>query len=333
MKLTITGAAGFLGRYSVTAALRRGHEVRALVRPRDGAAGPWPAHDRLSVVEHDLAEPDGLDRCLAGSDAVVHLAAKAGAGESTLRITDHLLDAVARAGLARLVAISSFSVYDYEALGPGQTLDETCPLEPHPERRDDYTRAKLRQERRVRDFAAERGLACAVLRPGAIYGQGRLWTARLGLPVGGRLWLRVGGQARVPLTYVENCAEAVAMAAEADGAAGAVLNVVDDDPPTQAEYASAVRRHMGSPPAQLVLPRGLVRLPGAAARLAGIELPGLLGPGRFDARFKPLGYSNARIRAVLGWSPRYGLDEALARCGRPEAELLAVGSAKSRNAF
>ena len=44
-------------------------------------------------------------------------------------------------------------------------------------------------------------------------------------------------------------------------------------------------------------------------------------PARFDARFKPLRYSNERIKTVLGWQPRYSLAEALAaaRCRKPSS--------------
>jgi hypothetical protein len=50
----------------------------------------------------------------------------------------------------------------------------------------------------------------------------------------------------------------------------------------------------------------------------------LLVPARFDARFKPLRYPNARLKAALGWQPRFTLEQALNRCDQPEAELLAV---------
>ena len=57
-----------------------------------------------------------------------------------------------------------------------------------------------------------------ILRPGVIYGRDNLWTARLGIGgQGKRLWLRTGAWARLPLTYVENCADAIVTAAERAG--------------------------------------------------------------------------------------------------------------------
>ena len=322
MVLVITGAAGFLGRYVVAQALRRGHEVRALLRPARRDPLPWKPHPRLGFIHHDLDQREGLDQALAGADAVIHLAAKMSAdAEASAGATANLLDAMSRAGLDHLVAISSFSVYDFLALAPGQALDETAPLETRPQHRDAYTRAKLKQEQLVHQFAESHPACCTILRPGAIYGKGHLWTARLGMPVGNKLWLRIGQSATLPLSYVENCAQAVVLAAESKPAGTTILNVVDDDLPSQSRYASLARPHIHPSPVPLVLPRSVIRFLGSAASQVNhllfrdrAPVPGLLVPARFDARFKPLHYPNARLKAALGWQPRYGLEQALNRC-------------------
>ncbi len=190
---------------------------------------------------------------------------------------------------------------------------------------------KLQQEQLTRQFAESHGLRCTILRPGAIYGKHHLWTARLGIPLGNKLWLRIGQSATLPLSYVENCAQAIVLAAEANLAETTILNVVDDDLPSQSRYASLARQHIHPTPALLVLPRSVVRLLGASA--SGVNqalfrgrapVPGLLVPARFDARFKALRYPNNRLKTALGWQPRFTLEQALSRCDQPEAELLAV---------
>ena len=158
MILVITGAAGFLGRYVVAEALRSGHDVRALVRParNDDQQMPWQPHPRLHFIRHDLDQSEGLAAALKGADAVIHLAAKASADvEATATATNNLLEAMEAAGLNQLVAISSFSVYDFLALAPEATLDESATLETRPDRRDAYARAKLRQEQLIREFAEQ----------------------------------------------------------------------------------------------------------------------------------------------------------------------------------
>jgi nucleoside-diphosphate-sugar epimerase len=333
MILIITGAAGFLGRYVVAEALRSGHEVRALVRPaRDDQQMPWQPHPRLHFIRHDLDQTAGLSSSLKGADAVIHLAAKASADvEATASATRNLLEAMDAAGLNQLVAISSFSVYDFLALAPEAILDESAPLETRPDRRDAYARAKLRQEQLTREFADQRHWRCAILRPGAIYGKNCLWTARLGMPVGKKLWLRIGNNAALPLTYVENCAQAIVLAAENTPPGTTILNIVDDNSPSQRRYASLAHSHIHPGPLMLPVPRSAVRLLASTAdqlnRLllrSRAPLPGLLVPARFEARFKPLRFPNNKLKTTLGWNPRYTLEEALNRCDQPEVNLLAL---------
>ena len=48
------------------------------------------------------------------------------------------------------------------------------------------------------------------------------------------------------------------------------------------------------------------------------KLPGIVVPAQLDAQFRPLEYTNEAAHRVLGWRPRYTLDEALARCRATE---------------
>jgi nucleoside-diphosphate-sugar epimerase len=322
VRVLVTGASGFLGRYVVSAALRRGHAVEALVRP--ASSHPFTTlqrHPALRVVQGDLRTPRGLDALVQDVDAVVHLAAtKAGdlytqfAG--TVLTTENLLGAMGAAGIRRLVGMSTFSVYDMGALATRAVLDESSPVVTDPETRDEYTQTKLLQETMYRSFAAAGNEVC-VVRPGMIYGRDELWHPLLGSPFG-PVFLRVGSRAVLPMTYVENCADAVVLAL-ADQAVGETLNIVDDDLPTQAEYVEAVTRVM-PPPRSVTVPWPVMRGVASAFQLGNrllaggrAKLPGIVVPARLDNRFKPLRYSNTRAKAVLGWSPRYGLDEAVRR--------------------
>jgi len=80
LKLLITGAGGFLGRYVVASAVRRGHEARAMVRPASRNAPPsWRDHPNVEIARGDLRARGRFDDALDGIDVVVHLAAsKAG---------------------------------------------------------------------------------------------------------------------------------------------------------------------------------------------------------------------------------------------------------------
>ncbi|MEL7476627.1 MAG: NAD(P)-dependent oxidoreductase, partial [Cyanobacteria bacterium J06555_12] len=350
--------------YVVAEALRCGHQVRAMVRSRsaferkrsrlvwgqnsslgacvDGLDGEERRKDdnsdaaesviaNVDIAEVDLRTGDGLAEALENIDAVIHLAAaksgdRATQFADTVTATQTLLSEMERAGVNRLIAISSFSVYDYLHQPDGSLLDEQASLEHRPDGRDVYTQAKLQQEQLVRQFQTCSHAAVTVLRPGIIYGSGALWPCHLGVTLGDKLCLQVGGTARLPLTYVENCAEAIIKALVSERVVGRMINVVDDDRPTQQDFVRCLQQLQADAiasstrvPATVTVPWKLMRYLARGAwmcdRLLGgrLPLPGLLVPARLHARFKPLDYSNYGAKSLLNWTPRYPLREALSR--------------------
>ena len=162
-----------------------------------------------------------------------------------------------------------------------------------------------------------------ILRPGMIYGRDNLWHALLGAELGPR-FIKIGSNATLPLTYVENCADALVLAAEGltlqpSRLDGEVINLVDDHLPTQAEYIEMVSAVIDPPPSFSVpwpvmrtvaglLGRGNDMVVGGRAKF-----PGIVVPDRLHARFKPLTYSNAKAKRLLDWKPRYDTAEAVRR--------------------
>ncbi len=142
----ITGAGGYIGgRLSATLA-QRGVAVRTVVRER----APW-----LAVPQHvcDLAsEATGaeLERALDGVEAVIHLAGEnevtaaqtpAAALGATVIATERLAEVCNRAGVARLVYLSTVHVYGARIV-PGATLTEDI----RPEPRSAYGISRLASE-------------------------------------------------------------------------------------------------------------------------------------------------------------------------------------------
>jgi nucleoside-diphosphate-sugar epimerase len=323
MKILITGASGFVGQYVVRHALERGHQVRALLLPGTRLAIAEGHH--IEVAHGDLRYSSGLDEAVRDADAVIHLAAvmngtAAEMFSSTVTGTSNLIDSMKKAQPKRLVLVSSMSIYDYLGLDSLAVLDEDTPLEPNPNRRDRYCQAKFKQEDIARTMMKGATLELVVVRPGAIVGPGRYWTARLGYQLSPRIWMRFGGEAILPLTYVENCAEAIVRAAEMPAAAGATMNVVDDNLPSQRDYIALLRRSVGARLAVIPLPWSLVRTGAALAssinrRLFGsrMRLPQLLSSENAHARFKPLKYSNHRAKQILHWQPKWSIEGVLSQ--------------------
>jgi nucleoside-diphosphate-sugar epimerase len=303
VRTLITGAAGFLGRHVVAALRLRGHSVRALDLPAAFRAHPWEGTD-VETREADLCVSDPSEAC-RGVDAVVHLAALLdGEPEMLVRVaetgTSRLIQAMASAGAGRMVLASSLSVYDWSG---GTLLDEDAPLEPHPEARDGYTLAKLRQEAVARERCAAAGIALTVLRPGLLWGAGREVPSTIGQRLGS-LYLMIAAARRLPVVHVENCADA--FAAVLEGPAG-TFNVIDHPEITPARFVRDHLARSGRFGVALPVPYGLARA--SACFLHGIapgpvrrRLPSFLAPRRFAARYRPVRIDGARLRAT-GWTP------------------------------
>ncbi|MEM9922297.1 MAG: NAD(P)-dependent oxidoreductase [Cyanobacteria bacterium P01_D01_bin.50] len=326
MKLLVTGASGFLGKYVVTEALRRGFQVRAAIRhTSDEKRLPWRNHSNLDLIRLDLTQSKGLEDALQDIDAVVHLAAaKQGNYDiqyaNTVLATENLLKAMLAASIKRLVAISTFSVFDYLHIPSGEIINEDSPIESQPLDRDIYAQTKLIQESLFRDFAQINQGEVTILRPGIVYGKNNLWNAHLGVNLKNRLWIRIGGNAQLPLTYVENCAQAIVSACGRQEAIGKTLNIVDNDLPTQKVYAQKIVKLLAPNTSTLGINWSLMRLLSRSAWLTNkvlffgkMKLPGIFVPARLEARFKPFCYSNNNAEQILNWQPLYSLDEALKR--------------------
>ena len=320
MKVLVTGANGFLGRHVVPALLERGHAVRALVRPAARLDDlRWPAS--VEVFRADLRTARNLEAAFAGVEVLVHLAAAVTGGEdaqfaATVSGTERLLEAMARTQCKRLVLASSFSVYDWSNIRG--TLDEDSPLEPVPDlyERDGYSIAKSWQERITRRFAAQHGWDLTVLRPGFIWGRDHAYLAALGQQIG-KLHVVIGPFSRMPLTHVENCADLFALAAEDPRARGQTFNVVDDEGDGIWSYLGDYLRESGEGGFRIPFPYrvaySMVSLLYATLFRRNPKLPHVLVPCRFESRLKPLRYTNRRAREVLGWRPKLGYRECLAR--------------------
>ena len=60
------------------------------------------------------------------------------------------------------------------------------------------------------------------------------------------LFLHMGGTNVLPLSFVDNCAEAIVLGGLKPGVDGEVFNVVDDDPLTSRQFLRAYRSVAGS---------------------------------------------------------------------------------------
>jgi nucleoside-diphosphate-sugar epimerase len=282
VKFLVTGASGFLGAAVCGELLARDHQVAALVR-RPGSAPPG-----TTAVAGDLGDRAALTAAVASADpaCVIHLAAEIATQRDPARIdevnvegTRRLLEACAGAGRPRFLFTSTVVTGD----AGGALLDEDSELPVETA----YGRSKQRGERLVR----ESGLDTVIIRPSHVYGPGGWYAEEIvGRVRGpGRFAVIGSGENWWDVVRVEDVAAACVDAAErAPG--GSLYHVVDDQPVRYYDFVALTAEAAGVGP-----PR---RIPAWVARLAA-------GADPIRAVTRSARSSNARIKAELGWVPRY----------------------------
>ena len=268
--ILVTGSNGFIGSKVVEKLL--GYHftsIRCLVRPSSNIdrlrklLSDEQLGRNIEMVTGDLLSPDDCSKASEGVSVIYHLAAGmeksfAGAFMNSALGTRNLMDAFLERGKPkRFVNVSSFAVYSNVTLKRGALLDETCPLEDAPQERfDAYGFGKLKQEQIVREYGNKHNLPYVILRPGYVFGPGKgELNGRVAISTFGVL-IQIGGSHLLPLTFVDNCAEAIVLSGLTAGIDGEVFNVVDDDLITGRQFLKLYKAK---------LERSSVRIPYAAA--------------------------------------------------------------------
>ena len=218
MKVVVTGGSGFLGRHLGRRFSGRGDEALLLdLVPLDPSACPPGGR---SVVA-DVRDAGALEKLFAGAGAVVHAAAALPLcrREEILDVnvngTRGVLEAARRAGVPKVVYISSTAVYGVPRKYP---VEEQHPLQGI----GPYGQSKIEAEQVCRDYGG-RGLAVSILRPKTFIGAGRMgifqilfdWVER-----GGRIPVIGDGKNRYQLLEVEDLVDAIELCASAAGLDG-----------------------------------------------------------------------------------------------------------------
>ncbi|RFU40154.1 NAD-dependent epimerase/dehydratase family protein [Actinomadura logoneensis] len=112
MRITVFGATGGTGTAVCREAVRRGHEVTAVVR--DAARLPGELRDKVDVVVADVMDPAAVESAVAGRDAVMScLGTRTGRAPTTVH-TDgatSIITGMRAAGTRRLLVVSAAAPY------------------------------------------------------------------------------------------------------------------------------------------------------------------------------------------------------------------------------
>jgi nucleoside-diphosphate-sugar epimerase len=328
-RILVTGSNGFIGAKVVETLLDYGFsKLCCFVRPSsrlnrlEKALSRFDAAKNVQLVTGDLLSSNDCRKAAQGVSIIYHLAAGmeksfAGAFMNSALTSRNLMDAFLRYGQPkRFVNVSSFAVYSTLGLKRGDPLDESCPLEDTPQERfDAYGFGKLKQEELIKEYGRKYKLPYVIVRPGYVFGPGkRELSGRVGVGTFG-FFIQVNGSHSLPLTFVDNCAEAIVLAGLKANVDGEIFNVVDDELLTGRQFLNAYKEKVKSF-RSIRIPYfagyGLCSLWEKYSKWSKHQLPPAFNRRRCDAEWKGNRYSNRKLRERLGWRPRVPMQQAMA---------------------
>jgi UDP-glucose 4-epimerase len=305
MRVLLLGGHGFIGSHTAGALKRLGHTIGVL--DCHNQYDHYPDREYFAVLEQRVATA-GADRIFAGriEDAacldaafaefrphtVVHLATYPNArmverdpidaSANMIDGTENVLRACAAHKVERLVFASSSLVYgDFRSAAPA----ETSPARPTTL----YGRLKLRGEELCLRLGRRSGLEIVILRPSALYGPRDMIVRVISVMASscvhhGRIVVQ-GRHSRLDFSFVDDVAEAFALAAIHPRAAGRVFNCTRGFGRTVLQAAEILRATLG---------HGTIEL------------------RESDDFYPPRGTLNSdRIKAELGWRPTVDIENGI----------------------
>ena len=316
MRVLVTGAAGFIGRWVVGELLARGHTVL----PVDSlVAGDLTNLDEfagqpglLPFEEGDVRDAAACRRWTGSVDAVAHLAASisvqdsiddpATTFENDVVGTFQILEG-ARASGARVLFMSTCMVYDRASSPAG--IAETDPTKPA----SPYAASKLAGEALTLSYWHAYGLPTTVVRPFNTYGPFQRSVGEGGVVAiftrlslqGDTLRIYGDGTQTRDLLYASDCARFVCDALLSDAVTGRILNAGTGADVSVNALAAAIEPD-----------------PSRIVRVEHIHPQSEIAVLRCDAR---------EAERLLGWRPEVPLDEGLRRVRSWMSDRVAAGVA------
>ncbi|MBN1479185.1 NAD-dependent epimerase/dehydratase family protein [candidate division KSB1 bacterium] len=325
--ILVTGANGFVGSKVVQTLLDYGlRKIKCLSRPTSTAnrldsLQKQYGEKSLEIVKGNLLSRETCAAATNGISVIYHLAAGieksfSGCFLNSVVTTRNLLDAATRQStLKRFVNTSTIAVYSNAHIPRGGLIDESSKVDTRWKRRyEAYTYGKAKQDEVILEYAQKYQLPFVIVRPSVVYGPGKAKiTDRIGTNTFG-IFLHLGLRNQIPLTYIDNCAEAIVLAGLKKGIDGQVFNIVDDDLPSSREFLRGYKRHVRRF-ISIPVPYAIWYLFNAFwekySKWSDGQLPPVYNRTACAIYWKGNTYSNSKAKEMLGWRQRIPTQVAL----------------------
>lgn len=321
MKALVTGSTGCVGSALVERLIEKGYSVRALVRKTSDLSHLKTTEAEL--VFGDVQDNESLEPAVHGVDIVFHAAAKVTPGwgtweefeRTTVKGTQNLLDASAKAKVPRFLQVSSYTVYEASCRKSETPVDEStpCSVAFTPETYYDY--AKLLAEQACWDYHKQGKIRVAMIRIGSVYGpRDRLLADRIYRYVSFPIVLWPGKvDPRYAVVHASDVADLAILAATSEKAVGQAYNVAPPEPIRLKAFAEAMIRAQGGRRIRGTMPYSVAYvwcalMEGIAKLRRAKEMP-FLNRYSIEIMQTECCMDGSKARQELGWEPRISAEE------------------------
>jgi nucleoside-diphosphate-sugar epimerase len=315
LKSLVTGGSGFLGGHLVEALVKRGEQVRVLVRPSSNTDHLEPLG--VELYPGDLGEIHSLKTAAQGVDIVYHCAALAadwGSWEefeqANVTGTRNLLQAALDRRVDKFIHISTTDVYGF----PDIPVDETAPFR---FRGWPYGDTKIKAEEAVWEYHRQKGLPTSVVRPLNIYGpRSTTFVLEIAELLKKGSMVHIGkGLKSAGLVYVTNVVDLILLAADNVSATGKAYHASDGSSITWPQYVNRLADIIGTPHPRISLPyRPAYMIGWLMEKIYGIlavKNRPLLTRMAVELGGTDQGFSIAKAQNDLNYSPAVDFEEGM----------------------
>lgn len=303
----VTGATGFIGsRLAERLSVQEEAKVTGAGRNFERISGL--RNQNIALVSLDIRNSEELEKVIEGKDTIFHTAAVMDTDPATaeavnIAATEALVRLAAKAGVRRIVHISTVGAYD---MSNKTEVDESTALAlNHPAT---YPRTKAEGEKRAFDIAQQLGIEMTAVRPSMVYGPGHgIWTVGMfkNVSEGKPVFLGDGSTYFNPV-YIDDVIDGLLLCAKSPRAPGEAFNL-SSEVTSWRHFMAYYGELSGKKPKGM--PLLLARLMVLANKIPGINTP--IDQGFIEMANSRKYFPIGKAEKLLGWSPQVNLEDGM----------------------